>query len=177
MGALNSARQKIVKLLEILVIVLVIALTLTVLWGVFTRYMSKMLPFIGGQAEYTDELARLLLIWVSTFGAALAFERKAHLGVDFFVGKLDPEAAKIVAVMVQFLIITLAVIVFIVGGSALAKGQMQQILPTMSFLTRGMVYMALPISGLFIILFSIENLVDLLQKHAVSLNSEADSEG
>ncbi len=177
MGALKLLRNASVKLLEILVITLVIALTLTVLWGVLTRYLSKPMPFIGGQAEYTDELARLLLIWVSTFGAALAFDRKAHLGVDYFVGKLDPEAARIVAAVVQLLIIALTVIVFMVGGFALARGQMQQILPTMSFLTRGMVYLALPVSGLFIVLFSIENLIELLQKPVDALTAEADSEG
>lgn len=176
-GTLRSIRQASVKMLEILVITLVVGLTLTVLWGVLTRYLSKMMPFIGGQAEYTDELARLLLIWVSTFGAALAFDRKAHLGVDYFVGKLHPEAAKMVAVIVQLIIIALAVIIFLIGGGALARGQMQQVLPTISFLTRGMVYMALPLSGLFIILFTIENLVEILRQPTDSLDTEAESEG
>jgi len=177
MGALKLLRNASVKLLEILVITLVIVLTLTVLWGVLTRYLTRMMPFIGGQAEYTDELARLLLIWVSTFGAALAFDRKAHLGVDYFVGKLHPEAARIAAVIVQLLIMALAVIVFLIGGAALARGQMQQILPTISFMTRGMVYLALPVSGLFIILFSIENLVELWQQPADSSHTEAGAEG
>ena len=171
MGALKSARTGVVKLLEIVLIVLVAVLTLTVLWGVFTRFV------LGHQAEYTDELARLLLIWVSTIGAALAFERKAHLGVDFFVGKLHPEAAKIVAVIVQLLIIALVLIVFVIGGSKLAIGQIHQNLPTLSFLTRGMVYLALPISGLFIILFSVENMIDIIKVSTEPLNAETESEG
>jgi len=177
MGGLNSVRAGIVKLLELLLITLVAILTLVVLWGVFTRYMTKLLPFIGGQAEYTEELARLLLIWVSTFGAALAFERKAHLGVDFFVGKLHPEAGRMVAVIVQVIVIALALIVFVIGGWALASGQMTQKLTTMSFMTRGMVYMALPLSGLLIILFSVENLLDVIKAPAEPLNGETGSEG
>ncbi|MDD2599781.1 MAG: TRAP transporter small permease subunit [Kiritimatiellae bacterium] len=176
-NVLKSLRNMSVKMLEILVVVLVVGLTLTVLWGVLTRYLSKMMPFIGGQAEYTDELARLLLIWVSTFGAALAFDRKAHLGVDYFVGKMHPEAARIMAVVVQLIIIALVVVVFLIGGGALAREQMPQILPTISFMTRGMVYMALPLSGLFIVLFTIENLVEVLQQPSDSLNTEAESEG
>ena len=177
MGAVNSARQAIVKVFEVLVIVLVAVLTLVVLWGVFTRYMTKLIPAIGGQAEYTEELARLLLIWVSTFGAALAFERKAHLGVDFFVGKLHPEAAKIVAVIVQLLVIALAVIVFIIGGSKLASAQMGQKLATMSFMTRGFVYLAFPVSGLFITLFSFENMLDIIKAPAVAEDAVTEAEG
>jgi len=176
MGALNSARQAIVKVFEVLVIVLVAVLTLVVLWGVFTRYMTRLIPAIGGQAEYTEELARLLLIWVSTFGAALAFERKAHLGVDFFVGKLHPEAAKTVAVIVQVLVIALAVIVFIIGGGKLASLQMGQKLATMSFMTRGFVYLAFPVSGLFITLFSLENMLDIIKAPAVSGDALTEAE-
>ncbi len=171
MGALNSVRHAIVRVFESLVIVLVVLLTLTVLLGVFTRFV------LGHQAEFTDELARLLLIWVSFIGGALAFERKAHLGVDFFVGKLDPAAAKSVAVIVQVLIIALALSVLVVGGYTLAAGQMQQRLPTLSFLTRGMVYLALPVSGIFIVLFSLENMLDTLKAPAVPEGETKASEG
>ena len=171
MGALNTARHAIVKVFEFLVVALVILLTLTVLLGVFTRFV------LGHQAEFTDELARLLLIWVSFIGGALAFERKAHLGVDFFVGKLDPEAAKYVAVIVQVLIIALALTVLVVGGYTLASGQMQQKLPTLSFLSRGMVYMALPLSGLFIILFSFENMIDIIKTSASRQGGATEAEG
>lgn len=177
MGALQSLRKGVVKLLELLVIVLVAVLTLVVLWGVFTRYMTKLIPAIGGQAAYTEELARLLLIWVSTFGAALAFERKAHLGVDFFVGKLHPEAARLMAVIVEILIIVLALVVFVVGGWELAIGQMGQKLATMNFMSRGIVYLALPVSGLLIILFSVENMLDIIKAPVGSSNAESEAEG
>lgn len=177
MSVINSARKAIVKVFEVLVVVLVAVLTLVVLWGVFTRYMTKLIPAIGGQAEYTEELARLLLIWVSTFGAALAFERKAHLGVDFFVGKLHPDAAKIVAVIVQLLVIALAVIVFIIGGGKLAAAQMEQQLATMSFMTRGFVYLAFPVSGLFITLFSLENMLNIIKVPAVAEDALTEVEG
>jgi len=177
MGVLKLIRNGSVKMLEILVITLVAALTITVLWGVFTRFMTELFPFIGGQAEYTEELARMLLVWVSTFGAALAFDRKVHLGVDFFVAKLHPDAAKLVAVIVQLIVIALIVIVFIIGGFGLAMGQMSQVLTTMSFLTRGMIYMSLPISGLFIVLFSVENIIEIHKAPVEPLNVEVGSEG
>ncbi|MFO7936760.1 MAG: TRAP transporter small permease [Kiritimatiellia bacterium] len=176
MGALNFIRGTLVRFFEILVSVLVALLTIVVLWGVFTRYMTKLMPAVGGQAEYTEELARLLLIWVSTFGAALAFERKSHLGVDFFMGKLHPEAARIVAVVVQVLIVVFAVTVFIIGGSKLTYAQMGQKLATMDFMTRGFVYMAFPLSGVFITLFSLENMLNIIRFPAVE-EKDAVTEG
>ena len=67
MDTLQKIRHGLVRSLEVLIIVMVALLTLTVLWGVFTRFV------MGRQAQYTDELARMLLVWVSMIGAALAF--------------------------------------------------------------------------------------------------------
>jgi TRAP-type C4-dicarboxylate transport system permease small subunit len=166
----TSVRRGFLRSLEILLMLMVAVLTLTVLWGVFTRFV------IGHQAEYTDELARVLLIWVSMIGGALAFGEKAHLGVDYFVGKLDPEARKILAIFVQVIILLMAVVVFIIGGWSLAMGQMGQKLPTMPCMTRGMVYLSIPLGGIFILLFAIENMVSLIQTPADQIGAQTQSE-
>ena len=171
MGALQNMRQGLVRALEVLVMSMVALLTLTVLWGVFTRFV------IGHQAQYTDELARLLLVWVSMIGAALAFGEKAHLGVDFFVNHLHPEARKTLSVAVQVIIVALALTVFITGGWSLAMAQMGQELPTLRPLTRGMVYLSLPVAGGFIALFALENLVAILKTPADRLGAQTQSEG
>lgn len=170
-GLWQKVRNGFVRTLEILLMVLVAAMTLTVLWGVFTRFV------LGHQAQYTDELARLLLVWVSMIGAALAFGGKAHLGVDFFVNLLHPEARKTVSLLVQAVIVILAVTVFIRGGWGLALAQMSQELPTLRPLTRGMVYLSLPLAGLFITLFAVENALSILRTPAGQLGSQTRSEG
>lgn len=58
-GLWQKVRNGFVRTLEILLMVLVAAMTLTVLWGVFTRFC------LGRQAHYTDELARVLLVWIN----------------------------------------------------------------------------------------------------------------
>ena len=171
MATLQNMRQGLVRALEVLVMSMVALLTLTVLWGVFTRFV------MGHQAQYTDELARLLLVWVSMIGAALAFGEKAHLGVDFFVNHLHPEARKTLSVVVQLVIVALAVTVFIAGGWSLAMAQMGQELPTLRPLTRGMVYLSLPVAGFFIVLFAAENLVAILRTPADQLGAQTQSEG
>ena len=169
-ATLQKTRKGFIKTLEVLVITIVVALTLTVLLGVFTRFV------MGRQAEFTDELARVLLIWVSMLGAALAFGEKAHLGVDFFVGKLDPGARKTLGVLVQTIIAILAITVFIHGGWALALSQMEQRLPTMP-ISRGMVYLSIPLGGVLILLFAIENLIGIIKTPADQLGAQTQSEG
>ena len=75
--------------LEILVMSVVGALVIDVLWQVLTTIGSKK-PFkICKPSIWTQELATFLLIWVSLLGAAVALNRGAHLGIDYFVGKLS----------------------------------------------------------------------------------------
>lgn len=192
MEALRTCRHLLVRGLEILIVAIVILLTLDVLWGILTRVIANagIVSFVHsifgdgaiyrffktGQAPYTDEAARVLLVWLSMFGGALAFGEKAHLGVDFFVGLMHAQSRKVVALFVQGLVLFLAA-VFIIGGIALAKAQMPQVLSTIPYLTRGMVYASMPISGVFICLFAIESIFDIIQTPAEQLGAQTQSEG
>lgn len=160
MGALRTLRHGVVKGLEWLVAAMVALLALDVLWGVFTRFC------MGAQATFTDELACVLLVWISMVGAALCFDRKMHLGVDFFTGLMHERPRKADAVVVLAVTFALSVAVFVVGGWKLALSQMTQELPTMRWLSRGQVYMALPVAGVFICLFTLEQLVAALKPGA-----------
>lgn len=171
MKTLSLVRHGLVGLLRWTVITLVALMTLDVLWGVFTRFA------LGNQAPYTDEAARVLLVWISFLGGALAFEAKAHLGVDFLVSKLDPSARKLCAALAQLSVLALALTVFVWGGWRMAMAQMSAALATMPFLTRGMVYMAVPVGGAFVALFALETLADILRTPAERLGAMTQPEG
>ena len=59
-----------------------------VLVGVFFRYV------LNNPLYWAEEAARLLLIWLSFIGAALAFQRNQHLAMDV-VMRLLPEALRL----------------------------------------------------------------------------------
>jgi len=153
---LLKIKQGLSKLLDWTVIFLVAVLVLDVLWGVFSRYV------LGAQSRWTEELATILLIWVSLLGASVAFASKAHLGVDYFVGKLDPGAQKLIESAVLTIIILFTAFAFVGGGFTLVSKTLAagQLLPAMGFKV-GYMYLAVPISGLFIILFSVEQFIEL----------------
>lgn len=141
--------------LGFVLIVAVLLLVLDVVWGVFTRYV------MGEQAKWTEELARFLLVWVTLIGGAVAFGTKGHLGVDFFVGKFHPEARKMMAVVVHLIVLFFAIAVFIYGGGRVVTDAlaMEQMTPALGW-KMGHVYLALPIAGIFMVLYTVENLIE-----------------
>jgi len=157
LAVFKAIRIALCRLLEAALIVAVLVLVLDVLWGVFTR------KIMGDQAQWSEELARFLLIWISLLGGAVAFGERAHLGVDYFVGKLAPEAKRFMAVFVQIIVLIFAATIFLFGGArvvldTLAVGQDTPALG----IEKGYVYLALPIAGIFMTLFAIEQLVEVL---------------
>lgn len=154
---LKKSRIGLCRLLEIALILAVLVLVIDVLWGVFTRYA------LGEQAKWSEELARFMLVWVSLLGGAVAFGEKAHLGVDYFVGKLDPAAHKFVTIFGQLIVLFFAITIFIIGGSRVVAIQLRigQETPALRW-DMGYVYLSLPIAGVFIILFMVEQLLETL---------------
>ena len=152
------------KFLEFILIVAVALLVLDVVWGVFTRYA------MGQQANWTEELARFLLVWVTLLGGAVAFGAKGHLGVDYFVGKLHADARKSMAVIGHLIVLFFAVAIFLYGGSRVVSDAlaMEQMTPALGW-RMGYVYLALPISGVFMVLYTIENLLETVATPADEL--------
>ena len=160
--ALDSIKQlRIVlcRVLEFTLIIAVAVLTLDVLWGVITRYV------FGSQAKWTEELARFLLIWVSLLGGAAAFGEKAHLGVDYFVGLMDPAAQKIMSVMSYVAVLFMTLAIFMIGGWQLVQVNLNsgQMAPALQ-IKMGYIYSAVPVAGIFIIVFTIEQLLETLSE-------------
>lgn len=174
---LKKSRMVLCRILEAALILAVLVLTLDVLWGVLTRWSGTFVLWLAergvtawsflprGQNELTEEIARFLLVWVSLLGGAVAFGEKAHLGVDYFMGKLDPSAQKLMQVIGQMVVLIFAVAIFIIGGGRIMLDNMEQIAPALGpavGLKMGHVYMALPIAGVFIILFTVEQMLETL---------------
>ena len=150
-------RKFLVKPLEIILIVTMAAMTLDVLWGVFSRFI------LGSQTRWTEELAIYLLIWISLLGASLTYGERGHLGVDYFVQKLDPRAQVWAAVLVELVVLMFSLCALVYGGWMLVSKTLDagQISPTLGW-PMGYIYMAAPVSGVFFSLFAVEHLIRLV---------------
>jgi TRAP-type C4-dicarboxylate transport system permease small subunit len=154
---LLAARRLLTQALEGVIILAMAVLTLDVLWGVVSRYV------LVSPSRWTEELATALLVWVSLLGAAAAFGEKAHLGVDALVQKLHPDVQALLDVIVNLVTIAFAGAVMVFGGYVLVTKTLAsgQVTPALG-MKAGWIYCAVPLSGLFIILFALENIAERL---------------
>ncbi|MGB7540753.1 MAG: TRAP transporter small permease [Burkholderiales bacterium] len=78
-----SVRSAFERFLEAVVIVLMVALSAEVVLGVVYRT-------IGQSLVWYDEVAAILLAWLTFYGSALAALKRAHIGFPGFVDSLAP---------------------------------------------------------------------------------------
>ena len=135
------------------------ALVVDVTWQVITRFVLK------NPSNWTEELATYLMIWVGLLGSAVALNRGAHLGIDYFVGKLEKKRRLWTEVFVFTCISAFSILVLILGGVELVTEtfQLGQTAPATG-IKLGYVYLAVPISGFFIALYGIEFLLESVLK-------------
>ena len=153
MKGLNKFSESVDVILRWLLIVLMALLLIDVTWQVLTRFV------LPTPSSFTEELARFLLIWIGLLGSAHAYRHKMHLGIDVFVRAIPPHVALIVARLIQLITITFALSVLVYGGAKLVflAFHLDQKSAAMQ-INMGIVYLALPISGVLLSLFSLEQM-------------------
>jgi TRAP-type C4-dicarboxylate transport system permease small subunit len=168
MRVLRIVKKVLDRSLEVLVMLVVAILVLDVLWQVFTRLVLR------DPSTITEELATFMLIWVALLGAAVALGRGAHLGIDYFVGKLPARARVFTEVIVFLVVAAFSVLVMVVGGIDLVSSMLElgQESPALR-VKMGYVYLAVPISGFFLTLYAVIGLVERLQRLSPILNRKS----
>lgn len=157
LAALKRIRRALIALLHAGLMLAVALLVCDVLWGVVTRYV------VGEQSRWTEELARFLLIWVSLLGGAAAFGTKGHLGVDALTSRFHPDTQRAVAIVGHLGVLAFAVAIVLTGGGRLVAEslRLEQVTPALGW-KMGHVYLALPISGVFMVIFTLEQILEIL---------------
>ena len=151
------------RLLEVILIIAMGTLVIDVLWGVLSRQLASW-GILAQQSSWTEELARYLMIWVGLLGGSLAFESRAHLGVDYFIGKFHPAGQMLLRLGAFLVVLFFAVGVLVIGGWELVSRtlELKQNTPALG-IPKGWVYLVVPISGIFVVIFTIGHIVDVLR--------------
>lgn len=150
MSTSSSFFSKVVKFMEVFLIIIFTLLVFDVLFQVFSRYVLK------ASFSWTEELARFSLIWMSILGAAYLNAKREHLSMDFLYRKFSDQTKNKVSIVIEIFIFLFALIVMVVGGfnlvyTTLHLGQLSGTLR----IPLGYIYAILPVSGLLIMWFSI----------------------
>lgn len=167
-------KSKINRILEKLLVFLMVTLVLDVLWQVLNRYLNKFLSGYDIQVPtnfyaFTDELAGFLLIWVALLGGAYATGKKEHLAIELLSTKLGKKNKNILSMFINFLILIFSLGVLVIGGTWLVytRFYLGQVSAAME-LPIGLVYLVVPLSGLLISYYVIEDFMKLSKTLKVS---------
>ena len=174
----KTIKRMLERSLEVLIMAAVAVLVADVLWQVFTRFAVRIpglfpkkigafvlwllkLIHAAKPSTWTEELATFLLIWVALLGAAVALGRGAHLGIDYLVNKLPIKKKLCTEVFVFLCIALFSLCVMVIGGIDLVTSTLKlgQVSPALG-IEIGYVYLAIPISGFFLALYSVIGLVE-----------------
>lgn len=149
------------KVLSLFCISLSSVLVLSVSWQVFSRYV------LNDPNTLTDEVSRFLFIWVGLMGAAYTVGQKRHLAIDLLPMKLEKTPIKLnnLNIVINLFSLSFASVIMIYGGGKLmlkilATGQISPALGV----EMGFVYAAIPLSGLFMVLYILRDLMELISK-------------
>lgn len=137
------------EVLSRLLIALLAFLVLDVCWQVITRFV------LNDPSSYTEEIARFTLIWISLLGAASAYKRGLHLGIDIVTNALSQRLSFLSQLLVHAFVIAFAVLILIYGGSKLVVMtlQLDQVSAVLG-VKMGFIYLAMPISGVFFLIYA-----------------------
>ena len=101
---LERVRASYEKLLEWIVIVLMVALAAEVTVGVVYRSL-------GASLVWYDEVAALLLAWLTFYGSALAAVNRSHIGCPELVAMAPPTARYVLRLLAEVLVIAFFAVV------------------------------------------------------------------
>ncbi len=152
---MTAAKKVIDRVLTVACVVLFAVLVVDVAWQVFARQV------LNQPSGWSEELAKYLFIWLGLFGSALVFGERGHIAVDFAVRKLPRKAQIAASALVQLAILTFTGLVLIWGGIRVVDLAWAQNLTGLP-VNVGPLYLALPISGVLIALYTVYHLVRIL---------------
>ena len=130
------------KFLRGMLVFLMTAMVFSVSWQVVSRYL------FSSPSSWTEEVARFLLIWIGTLGAAYAFRTNMHIGLG--------TSARNLHWFTLAVIIVFAGAVLVIGGGSLVylTWDLRQYSAVLG-LPISFVYSVIPLTGVLIVIYSI----------------------
>lgn len=126
-------------------------MTAIIAWQVFARYVLNASP------AWAEQAALLLMIWYVFFAAAAGVREGFHIRIAVFADSLAATPRHIVRVAGHAIVLAFG-LAMAWWGIDLARETWGHVIPTLG-ISRGYAYVPIPLSGILIAGFSLENLI------------------
>jgi TRAP-type C4-dicarboxylate transport system permease small subunit len=151
---LQGFRRGYERALEWVVIALMAVLAAEVTAGVVFRYL-------GHALIWYDEVASVLLAWLTFYGAALASVKRAHIGCPELLDAMGWRARRAFNIAAELVVIAFFVLLGWVGASVLPI-LATDALVSLPWIPMSIVQSAIPISAALIVVAEVLHLIDLI---------------
>ncbi|MDO3386669.1 TRAP transporter small permease [Gilvimarinus sp. SDUM040013] len=123
-------------------------------WQIVSRYLLDV------PSTYSEEFLRFSLVWVSMLTMAYVVGLRKHVRFTLFSDKASEQMQRYWQILIELAFLAFAVFVLVQGGYHASSITMNQISPSLG-LAMGYVYLALPIAGGFLAMYSLLNCIQL----------------
>jgi len=120
-------------------------------WAVYTRYI------LNSAASWPEPLAVLLTIAVTFIGAANCYRQRIHMNMTVGTNLLSPRF-RIVAAFISELLMGVMGLFMVVWGGRLVHATWGNSVDEFPWLSVGITYLPIPVSGAMMLLFVVERL-------------------
>lgn len=118
---------------------------------------------VGQSLQWAEEICKFGIIWMTFGGAAYAFRMGANIGVSFLVDRLPRKAARVLAVVVQIVLIACFVLLFVVGTERMADQIVKHQVSTAARLPMWIPWLSVPFGSALTVARLVEQLPALLK--------------
>lgn len=134
------------KVEEYLCAILLFFISVLTFLNVIVRYLTN------GSLAFTEELVVNLFVWITVLGGAIAFRKRAHLGVTFLTNLLPARWQKAVAVLSGVAGAVLFVLLFVQGIGMVVQEYQNQMTTYSMALPMWIFGLAVPFGALIMLL-------------------------
>ena len=153
------------KLLRVLISCFFVAMVASITWQIVLRYV-----FAKANA-WSEELARYSFVWLVMLAAAVGTRHARHMNIDFIVDRLPGKFKTFIELTTRFLAMTFfAVLAW--KGAELCTFTMRQASTGLE-IPMAYIYLAIPIGGVLMILFTLEDIFHRLKSPSATPAQEA----
>lgn len=152
LNILTNINNKMSKMLEVLITLLMTGMVLFIVMQVFFRYVLEK------PLSWSEELAGYLFSGVFFFGAVLLYRESRHINMSLFVDSIKNRVLKQIIVIIAhlFSFLFLAVVVYYSFPMAVQIIDFEVVSPSMEWLKMGYVFMIVPAASFLSIFMLLE---------------------
>ncbi len=144
-------RNALDKVIEWFCIVIMGVMTILVTWQVITRYV------FNNPSVFTEQTSQYLFVWLIMYGSAYVFGKREHMKISFVRDLVRKSVRKYFDIIQEIITMIFVLCVMVYGGYYSTLKQMVQTDATLQ-IPMGVIYSAIPISGLIIIFYTTTNI-------------------